>query len=135
MTDNHADQPIIDLADEPAQLVQAYVAAFSTGSAKALDRFYEDQGAVVPLPGHPVVGEDRRAADAHLLGLGLPIEARTRHVYVVDDVALMIVDWHIDGTGPDGEEIHYAGTAADVARRGPDGKWRYIINNPFGASK
>jgi hypothetical protein len=24
------------------------------------------------------------------------------------------------------------GTAADVARRGPDGVWRYVIDNPAG---
>jgi hypothetical protein len=35
-------------------------------------------------------------------------------------VALLAVDWEIDGT------------AVDVARRGPDGGWRYVIDNPFG---
>ena len=74
----------------------------------------------------------RVAANRHLLSFGLPIDATTRHIYVVDDIALLIVDWSIHGTGPDGDEIHFEGTATDVARRGEDGKWRYVIDNPFG---
>jgi len=47
---------------------------------------------------------------------------------------LLIVDWSIRGTGPDGHEINLEGTASDIARRGADGKWRYAIDNPFGTS-
>lgn len=39
----------------------------------------------------------------------------------------MIVDWELGGEGP-----RVAGTATDVARRGIDGRWRYVIDNPFG---
>ncbi|MFJ3969784.1 hypothetical protein ACIPYR_16745 [Streptomyces parvus] len=28
-----------------------------------------------------------------------------------------------------------AGTATDVARRGPDGLWRYVVDNPFGTTE
>jgi ketosteroid isomerase-like protein len=44
----------------------------------------------------------------------------------------LIVDWVIDGTGPEGQAVHVEGTATDIARRGPDGRWRYVIDNPFG---
>ncbi|MEU4540256.1 hypothetical protein AB0G15_35995 [Streptosporangium sp. NPDC023825] len=80
-------------------------------------------------------GPGRIAATEHLLGLGLPIQARPRHAYVADDIALTIVDWTIHGTAPDGTEAHFEGTAADVARRGPDGLWRYLIDNPFGTAQ
>ncbi len=140
MTHDHAHQPnaghqlSVELADEPGYHVAAYIAAFNTGSVEALDKVYEEHGAVVPRPGHPATGADRRAVNRHLLSFGLPIEARTRHVYVVDDLALLIVDWSIRGTGPDGREVNLEGTASDVARRGADGKWRYVIDNPFGTS-
>ncbi len=32
----------------------------------------------------------------------------------------------------DGNRTHVDGTATDVARRGADGCWRYVIDNPFG---
>src|SRR5262249_28405669 len=52
------------------------------------------------------------------LSLGLPLEAKARHVFVNGDIAQIVVDWSIDGTGPDGEHVHVEGTASDVARRG-----------------
>ncbi|MFC4565795.1 YybH family protein [Nocardiopsis mangrovi] len=134
MTNTHDDPSQPAPADDPALHVAGYRAAFNSGDLAALDRTYEDRGVLVPRPGHPVSGDGRTAATAHLLSLGLPIEATTRHAYVADDIALLIVDWSIRGTAPDGREVGLAGTAADVARRGPDGHWRYVIDNPFGTA-
>ena len=68
------------------------------------------------------------------LSLGLPLEAKTRHVFVAGDIAEIVVDWSIDGTGPDGKHVHVEGTASDVARRGADGRWRYLIDNHLGTA-
>jgi integrase len=38
----------------------------------------------------------------------------------------------LDGTDRDGRALHVERTATDVARRGSDGRWRYVIDNPFG---
>jgi ketosteroid isomerase-like protein len=111
-----------------------FAAAFNSGDPAAVEEVYEEHGVLVPRPGHPVTGPDRAAANARVQGLGLPIEVRPRHVYVADDIALLIVDWAITGTGPDGQHVDITGTATDVARRGPDGTWRYVIDNPFGTS-
>lgn len=122
------------LTTDPAQHPAVFAAAFNSGDPAAVERVYEDLGVLVAKPGQPVTGSDRAAANARFLGLGLPIEVRPRHVYVTEDIALLIVDWVIDGTGPDGAKVHMSGTATDVARRGPDGTWRYIIDNPFGTA-
>jgi len=55
-------------------------------------------------------------------------------VFVADDIAQIVVDWSIDGTGPDGEQVHLGGTACDIVRRGVDGYWRYIIDNNQGTA-
>jgi ketosteroid isomerase-like protein len=68
------------------------------------------------------------------MGLGVPMEARLRHAYVVDDIALLVVDWSFRGTAPDGTSVDMSGTAADVVRRDPDGTWRYLVDNPFGTT-
>jgi ketosteroid isomerase-like protein len=115
------------------QLVEDYCATFARGSGELLDRLYEPGAVLVPRPGHPLTGAPQRiAAHNHLIGFGLPMTARTRHVYVADDVALLVVDWSMTGTGRQGHPVDLHGTAADVARRGPDGRWRYVIDNPFG---
>jgi ketosteroid isomerase-like protein len=67
------------------------------------------------------------------LDLGLPIDMSVRHVIRSGDIALLIVDWSLRGTGPDGNEVDLSGTTADLARRGPEG-WKFVINNPFGTA-
>lgn len=109
----------------PVSVAHAFAAAFNDGDARAVDAVYEPGGLFVPEPGHTVTGAARRAANQRFLGLGLPIDVQPRHVYEHDGVALLIVDWTIgDRTG----------TATDVARLGEDGRWRYLIDNPFGTA-
>ncbi|MEW1847922.1 nuclear transport factor 2 family protein, partial [Nonomuraea angiospora] len=111
-----------------------FVAAMNAGDPQAIDHVYEDGAVLVPVPGHPVTGPARLAANQHLQSFGLPIEARPRHSYVAGDIALLIVDWSMRGTARDGTEIDMSGTATDVVRRGPDGRWRYVIDNPHGTA-
>lgn len=125
----------VNLARQVERHVAAYLAAFATGSATELDHLYEDHAVVVPQPGLAMGGPDRLVANGRLLDLGLTMEATTRHTYVVDDIALLIIDWSMSGTGPDGHPLDLSGTATDVARRGSDGRWRYLIDNPFGGAK
>ncbi|MGV9301948.1 MULTISPECIES: YybH family protein [unclassified Nonomuraea] len=135
MTMQHdAKDPRVTLTDDPTRHHEVYVTAFNTGDVNAVEQVYEDHAVLVPAPGRPMTGPARAAATRHLLGMGLPIEARPRHVYVAGDIALLIVDWTIHGTTPDGTDVHLEGTATDVARRGPDGLWRYVIDNPFGTA-
>ncbi len=113
--------------------VAAYGAAFATGSSAVVDRFYEPAAVLVPQPGTPLTGAaERLAAYEHLLGFGVPMVARTRHLYVASDIALSVVDWSMRGTARQGYPLDLSGVAADVLRRGADGRWRYLINNPFG---
>ncbi|KES05440.1 hydrolase [Streptomyces toyocaensis] len=105
---------------------------FNSGDAAALGQVYEDAAVLVPQPGTPTTGPDLHAANGRLQKFGVPIVVRPRHVYRSGDVALLIVDWAISGTGREGQAVHVEGTATDIARLGPDGRWRYVIDNPFG---
>lgn len=125
----------VALTDDASQHPLVFARAFNSGNAGAVEQVYEPDGVLVATPGQPVTGAARAAANQRFLGLGLPIDVRPRHVYVADDIALLIVDWTIDGQGPDGQHVHLEGTATDVARRGPDGRWRYVIDNPFGTER
>jgi ketosteroid isomerase-like protein len=115
--------PSLPLATDASDHPHVFARAFNTFDLAELDRVYEHDGVLVPSPGNPVTGYERRAANAELLSLGKPIVVRPKHVYVCDEIALLIVDWEIPGAG-------VAGTATDVARRGADGYWRYVIDNP-----
>ncbi|MHB9864551.1 YybH family protein [Streptomyces sp. YIM S03343] len=117
---------------DPARLPETFVEAFNAKDLAAIDRLFEPEAVRVLRPGVVVTGDGRRRATSSFLALGVPIRITVRHTYVYDDTALIIGDFVIDGTAQDGERIHLTGTATDVARRGPDGLWRYIIDNPPG---
>ncbi|MGK5672155.1 YybH family protein [Micromonospora sp. URMC 106] len=133
--DLHIHPKSVPLSDSAAEHPSVFARAFNSGDAAAVEQVYEPGGLLVTAPGQPVTGADRIAANQRFLDLGSPIEVRPRHVYVADDIALLIVDWSIDGTDRDGQPVHIEGTATDVARRGPDGRWRYVIDNPFGTAE
>ncbi|MFI1950368.1 YybH family protein [Streptomyces xinghaiensis] len=121
-----------ELAERPEEVPAEFAARFNSGDSTALAQVYEDAAVLVPQPGTPVTGPGLHAANSRLQQLGVPISVRPRHVYRNGDLALLIVGWTIDGTDRPGRAVHVGGTATDVARRGPDGRWRYVIDNPFG---
>ncbi|WP_410600548.1 YybH family protein [Amycolatopsis sp. lyj-90] len=114
----------VPLTADPAEHPFVFQAAFNTGSAEILDTIYEPDAVFVRRDGVQVTGAERRAANGMILALGQPVTVTPRQVRVAGDLALLIVDWVIEG--------HLAATATDVARRGEDGLWRYVIDNPFG---
>ena len=120
---------ITDVTD----LHPAWGARFNAGDVDGMLALAETGSAFAPAPGALVTGEDYRAALAGFLSLGLPIDLTLRRSLVVDDLALLVYDWTIQGTAADGQTISLAGTTADVARRGPDG-WRFVLDNPFGTA-
>lgn len=124
----------LPLTTDPAQHPAVFASAFNSGDPDALARIYEPAALFVPGPGRTTTGPGLARASAEFQSLGVPITVRPRHTYVTGDLALLIVDWTIQGTTPDGTDIHLTGTATDVARRGPDGLWRYAIDNPFGTA-
>lgn len=124
----------VSLTDDVRRHPHVFAAAFNSGDPAQVEKVYEPDDVLVSRPGDPVGGQDRSRANAELMALGLPIEVEPRHVYVNGDLALLIVDWTIAGTGKGGEVVEIRGIATDVARRGSDGLWRYVIDNPWGTA-
>jgi ketosteroid isomerase-like protein len=120
---------------DPAKLPGVFADAFNAGNAEAVERLFESDAVFVTEPGQLVSGDARRAATGEFLKLGVPISITLRHCYVSADIALLIGDFVIHGTAPDGNPVHIEGTATDVARRGADGCWRYVIDNPPGTDR
>ncbi|MFW5418178.1 DUF4440 domain-containing protein [Nocardiopsis sp. CNT-189] len=121
------------LGDAPAALIGAAVALFNARDTAGLNRLHHPEAVMVPAPGAPVTGERRTAALVHLVSLGLRMRAEVRQAYRGGDSALLLVEWSLRGTGPGGAPMDLSGTATDVVRRGPDGRRRYAVDNPFGA--
>jgi ketosteroid isomerase-like protein len=60
------------------------------------------------------------------------IQLTTRKVVHVEDTALLVADWGFHGTAADGCDVSTSGSSIEVARRQPDGSWRYLIDLPYG---
>ncbi|MFN5156008.1 MAG: YybH family protein [Betaproteobacteria bacterium] len=118
------------------EVAQAFASAFNARDLEALMALYPAGSVFVPAPGQGLASADAvRQALQGFLAIGLPITLSVRHGYEAGDIALLVVDWSIRGTGADGRPINLAGTGTDVVRRGADGRWRYLVDNPFGGAK
>ena len=123
------------LPTEPEGVVASLVERFNSGKVSAMMIGYEPGAVFIARDGRTITDHAEIAAELERdLKYGLPLEAKARHVFVAGDIAEIVLDWSIDGTGPDGKHVHFGGSAADVLRRGADGLWRYIIDNSQGTA-
>jgi uncharacterized protein (TIGR02246 family) len=114
-------------ATEPAELHDLFTAAINGKDADALVALYEPTGTAVHLDGSTRTGEPAlRAMVVELLSTIDHIEGKTRKVIVAGDVALTSATWR--ARLADAETA--SGTTAEVARRQPDGTWRWVIDDP-----
>lgn len=117
-------------AQEPQMLHQQFESAFNSGDIDALMALYEADCALVGAPGSVASGPEQvRAGLEGLLALQGKARLTTRDVVQVGDLALLSCSWTLDGTGPDGQPLSIGGATAEVARRQPDGRWLYVIDN------
>ncbi|PUJ10794.1 YybH family protein, partial [Salmonella enterica] len=73
-----------------------------------------------------------RAGLAQLLPLRPRIRNEVRRVLTSGDIALVLLDWTLNVTLPDGRDHEERGTATQVMEKGRDGGWRLRISNPAG---
>ena len=119
--------------DRASEIHPAFERAFNAGDLDGLMALTDDSTIFVPQPGVQLTGADAAAAQQQFMSIGLPISLTLRYVIEAGDLALVIADWTIKGTGADGKEVDLSGSTADVLRRGDDG-WKFAIDNPFGTA-
>jgi uncharacterized protein (TIGR02246 family) len=123
------------LPTEPEGVIPSLIERFNAGSVEAMMDLYAPEAVFVANDGRTVSDRSEIAAQFRRdISLGLPLKANVRHVFVGDDTAQIVVDWSIEGTGPDGKRVHLGGSASDIVRRGADGFWRYLIDNNQGTA-
>ena len=123
------------LPTEPEGVIPSLLKRFNSGKIEAMMALYAPEAVFITNDGRTLTNRAEIAARFQRdMSLGVPLKAHVRHVFVGDDTAQIVVDWSIDGKGPDGEEIHLGGSASDIVRRGADGRWRYIIDNNQGTA-
>ena len=123
------------LPTKPEDIVPSLIARFKSGRVSEVIALFEPKSVFVANDGRTITGHAEIAAKLERdIMLGLPVKTTVRHVFVANEIAQLVVDWSIDGTGPDGKDVHLGGTACDIVRRGADGFWRFIIDNNQGTA-
>jgi ketosteroid isomerase-like protein len=123
------------LPTEPEGVIPSLIERFKSGRVSEVMALFEPKATFVDNDGGAITGHAQIGAKLERnIMLGLPVKTTVRHVFVADDIAQLVLDWSIDGTGPDGKEVHLKGTACDVVRRGSDGFWRFTIDNNQGTA-
>jgi ketosteroid isomerase-like protein len=119
---------------ELTDLHPTWAARFNDRDLDGMLALCEEGSAFVPQPGTVLTAVgDVRAALRQFLALDLPIRIQVRRIIDAGDVGLVVADWVVSGTGPDGSPVDLRGSTSDVARRGRDG-WKIVIDNPFGTA-
>lgn len=115
---------------DPVELHERVADAFHAGDVDALVELYEDDAVMVGDDGSTAEGRDAiREVWSGLVGFGGSISLTTRYAVAAGDTALLSNQWEFTLDGA----VAASAITAEVAHRGPDGRWRYVIDNPYGA--
>lgn len=118
-------------ATEPGQVIEQFVKYFNSGDLEGLRSLYEDGAAFVAEPGTTVSDEaGLRGVLQHFLDTKGTISVVATTAVVNGDLSLTHSHWRLDIPGGEPMEA----TSAEVARRQPDGTWKYAIDNPYGGA-
>ncbi len=113
------------------ELFEEYV---NDGDLECVADLYEPDAVLVERDGKMVSGAT--AIKKYLGGLfSMKPRIRIHPTGMIDaeDIAVLVSEWEMTCTGPDGSSISDSGRTYDIARRQEDGTWRIAVDNPWGA--
>jgi uncharacterized protein (TIGR02246 family) len=122
-----------DAATSPQETLERFAELLGKGELEAALTLYEEDAAFVPEPGRLVHGREAiGAALEAFVALSPTLTGTIESVVPAGDTALVINNWHLRGTDPEGNEVAMEARSADVLRRRADGTWRILIDDPWG---
>lgn len=94
---------------------------------------FEPDAVLMPHPGQIVKGHSAiRDALAGFMAIDGRFEMELSQELSSGELSLLHSVWSLNGTTPDGNDIHLGARTSDVVRRQTDGSWLYVIDNPWG---
>jgi ketosteroid isomerase-like protein len=117
----------------PEEFLSTQVQEFNNGNIGFLMTLYESDACLAVKPDQVVRGlENIRRGMQGFIDAGGKLEARVKRVLQANELILMITEWSINGTEPDGKPINLTGRGTVVLRRQADGGLLIVIENPWG---
>jgi enoyl-CoA hydratase len=121
--------------DDPEDLHRVFAERANAGDLEGLLALYEDGAAFVAPDETNASGSDAiRARLERLLASAPRITPTSSRAVIAGDIALLSNRFRITMGPGDGERAGLEVTSTEVARRQPDGSWRYVIDDPSSAT-
>lgn len=118
---------------DPLDVISQLVSAMNAQDLKMAMTLFEPGASFVMRPGVVVSGTAgiRQALEGFMaLKPNLTIEAQ--QIVQAGDVAQYCARWSINGIDLTGAGIQLAGRSSSILRRQPDGRWLFLVDNPWG---
>jgi uncharacterized protein (TIGR02246 family) len=117
----------------PTDVIELFAELMGRGDLDEALALYEEDAAFAPEPGRLLRGKEAiRSALEGFVALRPTMTGAIERVVTAGDTALVINDWSLSGTDPDGNPVDMAAKSADVLRRRADGTWGILIDDPWG---
>jgi ketosteroid isomerase-like protein len=117
----------------PEEVLDLQVKEFNKGNISFLMTLYENGACFASEPGQVVEDlKNIRQSLQSFIDMRSKLEAKVKRVIQANDLTLLITEWSINGTKPDGKSINLTGRGTVILRRQSDGNWLMVIENPWG---
>jgi ketosteroid isomerase-like protein len=117
----------------PEEVLNSVVEGINARNLDPLMMLYETDACFASQPGQLAKSpETIRQSLRSFIDLNGKLDLKVKRVLQSSDLALVISEWSVSGTGPDGKPVNMTAKSADVLRQQADGTWRFVIDNPWG---
>ncbi len=122
-------------AKTPERVVELFTELMSKSDLDGVMELYDENATFKPSGQAPITGTANiRAALQGLAGLKPKFDSSIKGVVRNEDTALVVLDWSMTGTAPDGQTVSQGGVSADIVRRQADGTWKILLDVPEGTA-
>ena len=117
----------------PEDVLDLQVKEFNKGNISFLMTRYENGTCFASNPRQVVEDlKNIRQSLQSFIDMRSKLEGKVKRVLQANDLTLLITEWSINGTRPDGKSINLTGRGTVILRRQSDGNWLMVIENPWG---
>jgi len=121
-------------AMRPAAVHELFEKHVNDGRLEELARLYEPEAVFVERDGKRVSGAPAiKEYLRRLLAMHARLLIQNTGAIDAGDVVVLLSEWRMERTAPDGSVVVDEGRTYDVVRRRRDGTWRIVVDNPWGA--
>ncbi|MGN6624660.1 MAG: YybH family protein [Candidatus Nitrosocosmicus sp.] len=117
----------------PEEVIYSVVEGINTGDLDSIMSLYETDACFVSQPGQLAkTPESVRQSLRSFIDLNGKLSLKIKRVIQARDIALVTTEWSFNETALDGNPVNIAAKADNVLRQQVDGRWLFVIDNPWG---